>query len=77
MFGYQEIDIRSPGEVIDNDWERFWLRWFSRKIRDKFVEEANMNFDNLIKLLDDKISRSEVYRKLKERLENVEQLNTV
>lgn len=36
-----------------------------------------MNFDNLIKLLDDKISRSEVYRKLKERLENVEQLNTV
>ena len=48
-----------------------------RKIRNKFVEEAEMNFDNLIKLLDDKISKSEVYRKLKERLEEKEQLITV
>lgn len=50
---------------------------FQRNIRDKFAEEANMNLDNLIKLLDEKISKSDVYLKLKKRLENEKQLTTV
>lgn len=49
---------------------------FQREIRNKFAEEANMNFDDLIKLLDEKISKSEVHLKLKKRLEKEKQLTT-
>ena len=43
---------------------------FQRKIRDKFAEEANMNLEELIKLIDVKINNSRVYWKLKNRIEN-------
>jgi hypothetical protein len=49
---------------------------YQRKTRDKFAEEANMNFGNLIKILDEKISKSDVYWKLKDRLGKETQLKT-
>lgn len=49
---------------------------FQRKTRTKFADEANMNFDDLIKLLDEKISKSDVHLKLIKRLEKEKQLTT-
>ncbi|MEI6091311.1 MAG: hypothetical protein WCR42_12730 [bacterium] len=49
---------------------------FQRKTRAKFAEEANMNLDELIKLLDEKISKSDVHLKLIKRLEKEKQLTT-
>ncbi|MCX7735109.1 MAG: hypothetical protein N2319_00210 [Candidatus Kapabacteria bacterium] len=42
---------------------------FQRKIRDKFVEEANSNLKELILLLEKKKQISEIYLRLKERKE--------
>ena len=49
---------------------------FQRKTREQFVNEADSNFENLVKILDDKIKDSDVYWKLKNRLSKENELVT-